>query len=296
MDHPQVGNDIWSEWLLARRFGGDSKRRDSFLKHLIPIRNRILEHAQLQGRETLLDVGAGDGLIAFGALERLEGSGQVIFCDISQPLLDASHKTAEEMGVLECCRFVNASADDLTALADGEVDVVTTRSVLIYVDDKARTFQEFYRVLKPGGRFSLFEPINRFGRPEPDHLFLGFDVSSIAEIAQKIKDVYQRIQPPDVDPMLNFDERDLLSLAIGAGFEEVHLAYEAAVVPKSPDDWESFSNVSGNPKIPSLKEAMAQALSADEARRFESHLRPLVEAGNGVARSAKAYLWGTKLG
>ena len=49
------------------------------------------------------------------------------------------------------------------------MDIVTTRSVLIYVEDKRRAFEEFFRVLKPGGRISLFEPINRFntlpGRP-----------------------------------------------------------------------------------------------------------------------------------
>jgi arsenite methyltransferase len=40
---------------------------------------------------------------------------------------------------------------------------LTTRSVLIYVADKAGAFREFHRVLRPGGRISLFEPINRYG-------------------------------------------------------------------------------------------------------------------------------------
>jgi tetratricopeptide (TPR) repeat protein len=43
------------------------------------------------------------------------------------------------------------------------VDVVTTRSVLIYLTDKAPAFSEFHRVLKAGGRLSIFEPINIFG-------------------------------------------------------------------------------------------------------------------------------------
>ena len=36
---------------------------------------------------TLLDVGAGDGLIAFGALEKLGPTGKVIVSDISESLL-----------------------------------------------------------------------------------------------------------------------------------------------------------------------------------------------------------------
>jgi arsenite methyltransferase len=59
--------------------------------------------------------------------------------------------------------------------------VVTTRSVLIYVKDKRRAaFEELHRVLKPGGRLSIFEPINNFTYPEPPHLFGGSDVTPVA--------------------------------------------------------------------------------------------------------------------
>src|SRR6266567_2260602 len=37
---------------------------------LCPIRDRVLDGARLRPGDTLLDVGAGDGLIAFGALEQ----------------------------------------------------------------------------------------------------------------------------------------------------------------------------------------------------------------------------------
>jgi ubiquinone/menaquinone biosynthesis C-methylase UbiE len=53
-----------------------------------------------------------------------------------------------------------ASADSLADIADASVDVVTTRSVLIYVKDKAAALREFYRVVRPGGRISIHEPIN----------------------------------------------------------------------------------------------------------------------------------------
>jgi ubiquinone/menaquinone biosynthesis C-methylase UbiE len=55
------------------------------------------------------------------------------------------------------------AADSLTEIADRSVDVITTRSVLIYVKDKAAALREFYRVLRSGGRISLFEPINVLG-------------------------------------------------------------------------------------------------------------------------------------
>ena len=65
---------------------------------------------------------------------------------------------------------MQAAAEDLAPIADESVDVVTTRSVVIYVTEKQRAFDEFHRVLRPGGRLSMFEPINSFAFPEPDDL------------------------------------------------------------------------------------------------------------------------------
>jgi arsenite methyltransferase len=103
--------------------------------------DRVLDQAGLVEGETLLDVGCGDGLIAFGALER--GTGRAIFSDISEDLLDEPRRLAGELGVLDRCDFVRAAAEDLSPIQDESVDVVTTRSVLIYVEDKRR---RFYRI------------------------------------------------------------------------------------------------------------------------------------------------------
>ena len=126
------------------RFAGDPAVREHVLTELLyPVRDTVLDKAKLRPGDTVLDVGAGDGLIAFGALERLGPSGQVIFSDISQDLLDHCRAAAAEEGLLDRCRFVLASADSLTDMADASVDVVTTRSVLIYVKDKAAALREF---------------------------------------------------------------------------------------------------------------------------------------------------------
>jgi len=283
--------------LLERRFGGDQALLERTLQaFLFPIRDKILDRASLQENETLLDVGCGDGLVAFGALERLK-AGRVIFSDVSQELLEHSARLAGQMGVTDRCEFVTASAEDLAAIPDGSVDVVTTRSVLIYVADKAKAFGEFYRVLRGNGRISLFEPINSFGYPPPRHSFFGsFDVTPVMDIADKIKAVYRALQPPETDPMLNFDERDLFSLAEKAGFAEIDLELKLELKP-NPDilTWDVFLKRAGNPKIPSLAEAMDDVLSDSEKERFIAHVRPQVESGKGQIRSALAYLCATKI-
>ena len=289
--------DVWAEWLLRRGTAGD---REGWVRFLRPVRDKVLENARLSDGEILLDVGAGDGMIAFGALERLGEKGQVIFSDVSQDLLDHSRALAKEMGVLDRCRFVHAPAQDLSALADASVDIVTTRSVLIYVADKRRAFEEFHRVLKFGGRLSLFEPISGFKYPEPPDVFWGCDVGAVWELAERVRAVYERAQPSDTAPMYNFDERDLFRHAEEVGFSEIDLEYRAVVAPGNPPGWEEkawdiFAKAAPNPLVPSLEEAAEVALVPEEAERFLAHLKPLVDGGHRTRREARAYLWAIKV-
>ena len=94
--------------------------------------------------------------------------------------------------------------------------------------------------------------------------------------------------------MTDFDERDLVSQAEKAGFSEIHLELQIEVKPQEQTDWLVLLRTAGNPKIPTLEEAMQEALTLEELKRFANHLRPLIEAGQGVHRFAVAYLWATK--
>jgi arsenite methyltransferase len=281
--------DRWHRWLTDVRFGGDPAVREQLLTGLLyPIRETVLGKAKLQPGDTLLDVGAGDGLIAFGALERLGPDGRVIFSDISQDLLDHCRAAAAAEGLLDRSRFLLAAADSLAGVADASVDVVTTRSVLIYVKDKAAALREFYRVLRPGGRVSLFEPINVLMH-DPGR-FLGYDVTPVEPLVAKVRALYESIQPPGDDPMVDFDDRDLVRHAEQAGFAEIGLELRVTVKNgKHPVPWERALRISGNPRVPALGEALAEALSPREIAELTAYLKPLVEAGAGRDRSALAY-------
>ena len=288
--------DRWHRWLLDVRFGGDTAYREKLLREsLYPVRDVVLDKARLRPGDTVLDVGAGDGLIAFGALDRLGPSGQVIFSDISQDLLDHCRRAAAAEGLLDRCRFVLAPAESLAGVPDDSADVVTTRSVLIYVKDKAAAMRAFYRVLKPGGRVSLFETINvLMSLADPD-LFSGYDVTPVRDLAARVEALYQSIQPPGEDPMLDFDDRDLVRHAQDAGFAEINLDLRVSVKNRrEPMPWELFTRISGNPLIPTLGEALDRVLSQEEAAAFTEHLRPLVESGTGRQRRALAYLAAVK--
>ena len=85
---------------------------------------------------TLLDVGCGDGLIGLAALERVGRSGRLVFAGISPALLEHAEKAARDLGLAERARFVQTDAAQLGGIADGSVDVITTRSVLIYLANR----------------------------------------------------------------------------------------------------------------------------------------------------------------
>jgi SAM-dependent methyltransferase len=289
-DHRGVSRDRWAEWLAVRRFGGDAEVRRRALADLSAIRDKVLDLAGLEEGEAVLDVGCGEGMIGFGALER--GAGEVVFSDVSSDLLEFCRVAAEDLGVADRCRFVQAAAEDLSGIDDASVDLVTTRSVLIYVARKREAFGEFARVLRPGGRIALFEPINRFSGWLRHERWWGYDLGELDDVAAKLRLVYETLQPPDTDPMVDFDERDLLRLAEEAGFFPIHLELEADVKRSEPRTWESFLNVAGNPNIPTLAEAMEQALTPGERERLSAQLRPQVEQGLGEWRIACAYLVG----
>lgn len=171
---------------------------------------------------------------------------------------------------------------------------MTLRSVLIYESEKSAALAEFHRVLHPGGRLSLFEPINRFAFPGPAERFLGYDIGSVTEQMAKVKAVFEAIQPPGLDPMLDFDERDLLRLTEQAGFEEVYMDLWVEIKHAEPRPWPPFVNSSGNPRIPTLAEVLREALTPAESNRVNAQLRPLVEQGRRQWRMATAYLWAVR--
>ncbi|MGW5668726.1 class I SAM-dependent methyltransferase [Micromonospora sp. NPDC003776] len=285
-----MATDKWAQWLLTRRDGDSASLRARNASELAAFRDGVLDGAGLATDDVVLDVGCGTGLIGFGALDRLGPDGHVIFSDVSLDVLDECRRTASGDGR---CSFVVASADDLAGIADASVDVVTTRSVLIYSDRKAAAFAEFFRVLRPGGRISLFEPINRFVEQlRPDDLF-GMGNSPVIDLIAKVRDVYRGTTEETTRPMMDFDERDLVDWAVTAGFEAVELDYRAQVdVPADPiGDWETLKRVAPNPLVPTYGEAIVAALTDDERERLDTYMTALAAAGTPTRRTmATAFL------
>lgn len=287
------GGDSWSTWLLKRRFADDPDRIEQGSIRLAEFRDLVLGHAQLGEGDVLLDAGCGDGLIPFGALDR-EPTCRVVFTDISTDLLELCREQAESAGWLDRCQFIRCSADDLSGVDTGSVDVVTARAVLCYVGDKAAAFRAIWRVLKPGGRLSILEPVNsyfqRFGRQAPPT----FDYGPVGELADRVRRVSRQRNPAVTTAMLDFDENDLLRWAEETGFSDIHLQLDVEIVRTAGRSWDGWYQSAPNPCAPTREEAVREALTPDEAARYVAYVRPLIEQGRGTSREARACLWARK--
>jgi hypothetical protein len=140
----------------------------------------------------------------------------------------------------------------------------------------------------------MFEPINSFSKSDESH-FRGIDVTPVLTLYKKWNTVLNRYQDSKDDPMVDFDERDLLSMAEEADFSHAHLEYNAHVI-RSPIrfDLDSYLKQSPNPKVPPLDETLDEALSQEEKARFLDHLRQSIKKEGGTGRMAVSYLWAVK--
>jgi len=299
-------SDQWSDWLLWRRHGGDPGHEPVVRTMVDRIRDRVLDGAGLLPGlppcMVLVDVGAGDGLIPFGAFDRVGHSLQAVLVDISGPLLARAEERAVERGVRDRCTFLETSAELLTGVADASADVVTCRAVIAYVSDKEAAIRSFHRILKPNGRVSLAEPINR-DEAVNVAAFANFLLTPAAERVSPAARLLHRCRQAQLpstleeiqnDPLTNFTERDLVMLFQKAGFDEIHLELHIDVFRQAPVPWNTYIDIAPRPGAPTLREVFASRLSAAEQRLLEESLRPLVESGRHKTRETTVYLTASK--
>jgi SAM-dependent methyltransferase len=283
--------DVWATWLRTGRDGGSAAMRVENLRRLAEVRDHILERAAIRPGDTVLDVGTGQGLLGLEALQRSAPDGRVIFSDISGPLLDDCRSAVAQVSAMERSSFVLASATDLAAIATATVDVLVERAVLLFIEDRAGAFSEYRRVLRPGGRVSLGEPLNSWmGRDRPGYLW-GYDVTAATDLERKLHEADRAEGSTDDDLLCGFDDRDLMAMARTAGFERVETHTELALAPPpARDDLDVFLDTAPNPLAPTTRALMAAALTAGEAERFTAVLRDALHQGRGERRHAMTYL------
>lgn len=122
------------------------------------------EFAQIREGDTVLDLGSGAGNDCFVARELTGESGKVIGVDLTDVMIQKARKNADKLN-FNNVEFRKGDIEDLP-VGDQSVDVVISNCVLNLVPDKAKAFSEMFRVIRPGGHFSVSDVVLKGELPD----------------------------------------------------------------------------------------------------------------------------------
>lgn len=122
------------------------------------------EFALIKEGDTVIDLGSGAGNDAFVARAITGESGKVIGVDMTEKMVQKAKANAEKLNYSNV-EFRLGDIENLP-VASNVADVVVSNCVLNLVPDKAKAFEETFRVLKPGGHFSVSDIVLKGNLPE----------------------------------------------------------------------------------------------------------------------------------
>jgi arsenite methyltransferase len=111
------------------------------------------QFARISKGDTVIDLGSGAGNDCFVARHETGETGKVIGIDFTEPMIKKARANADKMGYNNV-EFRYGDIDDMP-VADNVADVVVSNCVLNLVPNKEKVIKEIFRVLKPGGHFSI---------------------------------------------------------------------------------------------------------------------------------------------
>ena len=150
--------------------------------------------ASLKEGEVVLDLGSGAGFDCFLAAAKVGASGKVIGVDMTPEMVEKARSNAKKNGVGNV-EFRLGEIENLP-VGDNSVDVVISNCVINLSADKAKVFQEIYRVLKPGGRIAIS------------------DIALLKELPEKIRESIEAYVGCVGGAMLNDDYKETVEAAL----------------------------------------------------------------------------------
>jgi len=122
------------------------------------------EFAQIKGGDTVIDLGSGAGNDAFIARRIVGEKGKVIGIDFTEAMIEKARDNAEKLN-LNNVEFRLGDIESMPVTSN-KADVIVSNCVLNLVPNKHKVFSEVYRVLKPGGHFSISDIVLQGALPE----------------------------------------------------------------------------------------------------------------------------------
>lgn len=213
---------------------GWEDKREWLLEFTGRINDRLLDQAQPQPGQSILDVAAGTGDLGFAAAERVGTDGKVLCTDFSPEMVEAARRNGERQGLSNVeYRVLDAERMDLD---DDSFDGVLCRWGYMLMADPAAALSETRRVLRDGGTlaFAVWQTPDR---------------NQWAAIPGMT--LVQRGHMPPPEPgapgIFAMGEADrVVELVTGAGFDKPQLEELTFEWRYSDDDlWETITRLAG---------------------------------------------------
>ncbi len=169
------------------------------------------EFAKINKGDVVIDLGSGAGNDCFIARAETGETGKVIGIDMTEAMISLARKNAEKAGYHNV-EFRLGEIENMP-VSSAVANVVVSNCVLNLVPDKGKAFSEIYRVLKPGGHFSIS------------------DIVLVGNLPVKMKQTAE-LYAGCVSGAIQKDE--YLSIVKDAGFDNILLQKEKPITV--PDD------------------------------------------------------------
>ncbi len=125
-----------------------------------PATTELCEQLDVLPESKVIDIGCGIG----GAARFISSTFgcRVAGIDLTPEYIDVARTLSDWTGLAEQLRFEAGSALDMP-FEDGSFDMATQLHVGMNIQDKGALFEEVFRVLRPGGRFGVYDVMGESG-------------------------------------------------------------------------------------------------------------------------------------
>jgi ubiquinone/menaquinone biosynthesis C-methylase UbiE len=225
----------------------------------------LLEHANPQPGEKVLDLACGTGIVARQTAPRVGAAGTVVAVDISPAMLAVARALPPPEGARIDWREGSALA---LPLQDDSFDLVLCQAGLQFFPDRSAALRELFRVLRPGGRAAI-------------SVWRSLEHNPAAQIVWEALARHLNTTPTVLAPQFSLgDAGELRSLFELAGFSEVVITARSYTVrqPRNPHlITQILASVSGViPAFAALnmeeRNALAQAVEQEIGPRLQSYV------------------------